>query len=131
MPVTHKASFAAAMSIAGMPPFAGFWSKLIIIMAAVESGHLGFAVWAVIVSVLTLALFAGVMKKIFWGEPGPRWQGVREVTGCMQASMLALALFSLLSGALLIPGIREKFILQASAALTLGTNYAQTIMSHL
>jgi len=131
MPVTHKASFAAAMSIAGMPPFAGFWSKLIIIMAAVEAGHLGFAVWAVIVSALTLALFAGVMKKIFWGEPEPRWQGVREVTGCMQASMLVLALFSLLSGALLIPGIREKFLLQASAALTLGTNYSQMIMSHL
>jgi len=131
MPITHKASFAAAMSIAGMPPFAGFWSKLIIIMAAVEAGRLGFAVWAVIVSVLTLALFAGVMKKIFWGESRPQQHDVREVTGCMQASMLVLALFSLLSGALLIPGIREKFILQASEALTLGTNYAQMIMSHL
>jgi len=131
MPVTHTASFVAAMSIAGMPPFGGFWSKLLIIMAAVEAGHLGFAVWAVIVSVLTLALFAGVMKNIFWGEPGLRWQGVREVPGCMQASMLALALFSLLSGTLLVPGIREKFLLQASAALAQGTNYAHMIMSQI
>ena len=41
MPVTSATSFAASLSISGIPPFNGFFSKLIIIVAAVM-GHFYF-----------------------------------------------------------------------------------------
>ena len=44
MPVTGFTSLVASMSMAGIPPLNGFWSKLIIIVACVQSGFFGFAV---------------------------------------------------------------------------------------
>jgi len=87
MPVTGSTSFIASMSIAGIPPFNGFWSKLIIIIAAVEAGRYGYAVWAVIASVLTLASFMKVMKYAFLGTLRAKWENVKEVPFFMQISM--------------------------------------------
>jgi multicomponent Na+:H+ antiporter subunit D len=39
MPVTGFSSIAAFLSTAGIPPFAGFWSKLLIIMALWNSNR--------------------------------------------------------------------------------------------
>lgn len=115
MPVTGATNFVAALSIAGIPPFSGFWSKLLIIMAAVQAGHSGYALWAVIVSVLTLALFARVLKYTFFGELPQCWQEVEEVPAFMRISMISLALICLLGGILLLPGIREGFLQPAAA----------------
>jgi len=128
MPVTSTTNFIASMSIAGMPPFSGFWSKLIIIIAAVQAGHLGYAIWAVMVSVLTLALFAGVLRDAFWGEPSQNWQGIREVPRYMQFSMLGLALISVMSGILLLPNIKVVFLQPAAAIFIEGANYAHVIL---
>jgi len=131
MPVTATTSFVASMSIAGLPPFSGFWSKLLIIMALVQAGHLGYALWAVIVSVLTLALFTKVMKYAFFGEPCEPWQGAKEVPRFMQVSMMALALICSVSGLLLMPRVREVFLHQATAVFIGGTNYAAVILGEL
>jgi multicomponent Na+:H+ antiporter subunit D len=128
MPITGTTNFVASMSIAGIPPFSGFWSKLIIIVAAVQSGHLGYAIWAVIVSVLTLALFAGVLRDSFLGEPRQAWDGVQEVPRFMQVSMLALALVSVVSGMLLLPSFKGTFLQPATAIFIEGSNYAQVIL---
>jgi multicomponent Na+:H+ antiporter subunit D len=124
MPVTGTTSFVASMSIAGIPPFSGFWSKLLIVMALVQAGHLLYALLAVLVSILTLAMLMKVMKHAFFGELSQRWQGVVEVPWLMQTSMMALALLCLLSGLLLIPAFREGFLQQATAIFTDGINYA-------
>ena len=41
MPVTAATSLVGSLSIAGVPPLGGFWSKLIIIIALVQAGHYG------------------------------------------------------------------------------------------
>lgn len=128
MPVTATTSFVASMSVAGIPPFGGFWSKLLIIMALVQAGHLGYALWAVIVSVLTLALFTKVMKYAFFGELSESWQEVKEVPRLMQVSMIALALICSVSGLLLMPRISEVFLQQAAAVYIEGTRYAAVIV---
>jgi len=127
MPVTGTTNFVAAVSIAGIPPFGGFWSKLLIIMAAVQAGYLGYALWAALVSVLTLAMFARVMKNAFFGELNERWREVREVPGLMQASMIGLALVCIFSGILIMPGIKEAFLNQASASFHGGPRYAEML----
>ena len=123
MPVTGTTSFVAAMSIAGIPPLSGFWSKLLIIMAAVQAGHVVYALGAVIVSVLTLALFIGVMKNVFIGKLNPRWQEVKEAPAYMRISMAILALISAAGGVLLLPGLKESFLHQAAAIFLKSSPY--------
>ena len=41
MPVTAATNLVGSLSIAGVPPLNGFWSKLIIIVALVQAGQLG------------------------------------------------------------------------------------------
>lgn len=125
MPVTGTTSFLAAMSIAGFPPLGGFWSKLLIIMAAVQADRLGYALWAVIVGVLTLALFVNVMKDAFFGALPHRWNEIQEVPSSMQVSMLTLALLCVVSGLLLLPGIREGFLSLATRSVLDRANDAQ------
>jgi multicomponent Na+:H+ antiporter subunit D len=57
MPVTSATSFVASLSISGIPPFNGFFSKLIIIIAAVMAKFYLLAALAVVVSIITLASF--------------------------------------------------------------------------
>ena len=128
MPMTSISSFFAAMSIAGLPPFGGFWSKLIIIFAAVEAAHYGYALWATIVSILTLALFAKVMQQVFLGALPVRLEAVREVPWAMQSAMLVLAMICLLSGVLLLPHLKAVLLNPAVAVFNLGTGYADLII---
>jgi multicomponent Na+:H+ antiporter subunit D len=122
MPVTATTNVIASLSIAGIPPFSGFWSKLLIIMAAVQAGQLGYAFIAVLVSVLTLAMVLKVMKEAFGGALNPRWQAVTETPRYMQVAMVSLSVLCILSGALVAPGVKEAFLSPAADALMAGTN---------
>jgi multicomponent Na+:H+ antiporter subunit D len=124
MPVTGTTSLVASMSIAGIPPFNGFWSKLIIIIAVVQAGRFGYAFWAVLASLLTLASFMKVMKYAFFGKLTENLSRIREAPLFMKLSMGALAFICLLGGVLLLPGVREVFLQRATDVLLEGTEYA-------
>ncbi|MFH0911407.1 MAG: proton-conducting transporter membrane subunit [Planctomycetota bacterium] len=104
MPVTSGACSVAALSISGVPPFNGFWSKLIIIVATVQAAdRLGGWAYAlasvtVLVSFLTLVSFVKVQKYVLFGELPARLAGVREVSRGMAASLVALAILCVLLG---------------------------------
>jgi multicomponent Na+:H+ antiporter subunit D len=62
-----------ALSLGGMPPLAGFVSKLAVLRAAVGADHdatLAVAGVALLASLATLAMVARVWSQAFWGEPG-------------------------------------------------------------
>jgi len=71
LPVTSGTSMVASLSIAGIPPFNGFFSKVIIIIAAVQAGEPLYAILAVIGSLLTLASFMKVQSYGFRGRKEP------------------------------------------------------------
>jgi multicomponent Na+:H+ antiporter subunit D len=127
MPVTGTTSLFASMAIAGIPPFNGFWSKLIIIVACVQAGRYGYAVWAVIASVLTLASFMKVMKYAFFDKLKEKWAGIKEVPFFMKISMAALALVCLVGGVLAYGKIDEMFLGKAADALLEGVKYAAVV----
>lgn len=79
MPWTGITSVIASLSASGIPPLAGFWSKLIIIIALWMAGFHVFAVIAVLASVLTLAYFLSLQRRVFFGELSAQWQDIREV----------------------------------------------------
>jgi multicomponent Na+:H+ antiporter subunit D len=106
MPVTLSSSFTASMAISGIPPFNGFFSKLIIIIAAIQGGFYLLASLAVIAGILTLASFMKFQRYAFYNKPEPE-KPVREVPVVMRASMITLAALCLLLSLLAIPGIRQ------------------------
>lgn len=111
MPVTAATYFTGAMSIGGVPPFNGFFSKLLIIVACVAAGRYGVAIAAVIVSMITLGCFLKVQKEAFFGEDEGRWSGVKEAPITMALSLVLLAILCLGLSGLVIPG-RPKGVLQ-------------------
>ena len=129
MPVTGATNLVASMSIAGIPPFSGFWSKLIIIIAAVEAGRFGYAFWAVLASILTLASFMKVMKYAFFGTLREKLNSVKEVPLFMKLSMGLLAFICLIAGVLLLPDVYRVFLKSAQGVLLQGTKYAGFVLN--
>jgi multicomponent Na+:H+ antiporter subunit D len=95
MPVTAAANLVGSLSIAGVPPLNGFWSKLIIIIALVQAGQWGFALAAVLASVLTLWYYLLIQRKAFFGKLDERWKDIKEAPFWMLASNVILALLCL------------------------------------
>jgi multicomponent Na+:H+ antiporter subunit D len=113
------------MSVAGIPPFGGFWSKLLIIFAAVQAGRFGYAVWAVLAGVLTLGYLTRALRHAFGGPLPDCWRHVQEVPVPMQVAMVVLAFVCLAGGLLLLPSLNEVFVHPASQVLLNGVAYAK------
>ena len=92
MPITSVTNLVGALSISGVPPLNGFWSKLIIIVALVQAGHPVFALLAVLASVLTLWYYLLMQRKAFFGKLNETWAAVREAPFWMTAATVLLAL---------------------------------------
>ena len=70
MPVTHITFLIACLAIAGIPPFAGFFSKEEILSAAFNSNKLVFGV-ALFTSGLTAFYMFRLYFSIFWNKSAP------------------------------------------------------------
>lgn len=127
MGVTANTSLVASMSIAGIPPFNGFWSKLIIIVSCIQAQHFAYATWAVLGSILTLAYFMKVQRFAFFGELKERLNHVKEAPFFMKLSMIMLAIICLLGGLLLIPNLSSVFLNVARDAVLAGQDYASIV----
>jgi multicomponent Na+:H+ antiporter subunit D len=127
MPVTSTTNLIASMSIAGIPPFNGFFSKLLIIIACVQAGHMGYAICAVLGSILTLASFMKVQKYAFLGELKDKFKNIKEAPFTMKFSMIVLAVICVFGGFLLLPSMRF-FLDNAVHVLLRGTAYAGLVL---
>ena len=106
LPTTSQTSLIASLSISGIPPFNGFFSKLIIIIAAVQAGLIGYAFLAIIGSILTLASFMKVQRYGFRGD-NIISSIINPVEWRMNSAMIILAVICLVSSLMIIPGIKE------------------------
>jgi multicomponent Na+:H+ antiporter subunit D len=129
MPVTSATSFVASMSISGIPPFNGFFSKLIIIIAAVMAKFYLLAALAVIVSIITLASFLKFQRYAFFNKSdNTKNQNIKEVPFPMVFSMVVLSIICLLLSLLVIPGIRDAILTPAIHILTDPIKYSSIII---
>lgn len=111
MPATAATSFISSMSISGIPPFNGFFSKLVIIVAAVLARFYLLAALAVLVSIITLSSFLKFQRYAFFnGEKDEKLKQFKEVPIPMIFSMVVLSLLCVLLGLLIVPGIRETVL---------------------
>lgn len=118
LPVTGATSLVGSMSIAGVPPFNGFWSKLIIVLACVEADYYGFATAAVLVSILTLAYQLKVQRAAFFSAL-PQALGAATALLRGEPRMMALAMILLAGGCIalsfaVLGGLREPWLIGAA-----------------
>jgi multicomponent Na+:H+ antiporter subunit D len=130
MPVTRATCTVASASIAGIPPFSGFWSKLILVIAAVQAHFYWAAAIIVFVSLCTLIMYLKVQRYVFLGELPERLAQVKENTGSMLVAMVFLACLCALMGLLLVPGLRENILAPAVKVLTDGVAYSANVIAN-
>ncbi len=129
MPWTSGSCRVAALSISGVPPFNGFWSKLIIVVALIKAGFPLLAAVTVLVSFLTLAYFARVQREALQGEVPRRLREVKEVPVLMCAAMVALAVVCATVGLAAGLGDFRAWLLDPARDVMLGgLDYAETVL---
>jgi F420H2 dehydrogenase subunit N len=94
MPITAIALTISLLSLAGVPPLIGFWSKLVIFGAAINSSAYVWwgpylAIAGVLNSALSLGYYAWIIRKMYM-ENGPDRSKVKE-----PRAMLAILIFGL------------------------------------
>lgn len=99
MPVTSISSIIGLMSMSGIPPLSGFWSKLIIVMAVWKMSP-GLAIAALGLSALTLGYFLILQKKVFFGKIAPNMEAVTECGGSMKFIEVLLSAVNVAAGLL-------------------------------
>ncbi|MGH8310598.1 MAG: proton-conducting transporter membrane subunit, partial [Steroidobacteraceae bacterium] len=94
----------AAFSLAGMPPFSGFFAKLVLIRTGLAGGHGVIVLVSLVTSLLTLYSMSKVWTYAFWRTPAQptalgRYRG-------MVAPTAVLVAFSVLMGLAAEPFLR-------------------------
>jgi NADH-quinone oxidoreductase subunit N len=95
MPITAICLSISLLALAGLPPLNGFWSKLVLFSAAIDSGPLVawgpyLAIAGVLNSALSLAYYAWIMRKMYM-EESPDMRRVKE-----PRAMVAVLIFGVI-----------------------------------
>ncbi|MBD0851554.1 NADH-quinone oxidoreductase subunit L [Maribacter arenosus] len=118
MPITNITFLIAALAIAGVPPFAGFFSKDEILVAAFEHNKLIYFV-GVFVAGLTAFYMFRIYFGIFWGKETKYEHKPHESPISMTFPLMVLALLSIVGG--FIPF--SKFVTADKAGFEAHLNY--------
>ena len=116
MPVTGTTSVIAMLSTSGIPPLSGFWSKLVIIVAAWSAGHHAAATIAILASLLTLAYFLSMQRRIFFGLLNETFANLKEANGWALVPSVLLASATIALG-FAGPWLFETFLLPVRSIL--------------
>lgn len=125
MPMTAATSMVGSMSIAGIPPFNGFWSKLIIVLACIQAGRFGFAVIAVLVSIVTLGYQLRMQRSVFFSELPASLGEVRREPRLMALAMLLLALGCVALSFAVVTGLDDPWLVGAAENVLSGGTFGE------
>ena len=99
LPVTAAAFAFCALSIIGLPPFGGFFGKIMVVGALVERGNIWMAALAVFAAILTLLYLLRLFSAVFLGDL--RFGEIKEGSNIMIACAFFLGIISLAIGLLI------------------------------
>ncbi len=120
MRVTSATSTFGTLSIAGIPPFNGFWSKLFIVLGALAARNYVVAALTIAFSVFTLGYFLLLQRRVFFGKLNERWAELKEAPAAMSFAVICLAAGCLLVGVFFSPVVRG--VIEPAARTLLGGN---------
>ncbi|MDD5156163.1 MAG: proton-conducting transporter membrane subunit, partial [Candidatus Omnitrophica bacterium] len=98
MPVTCATSLVGLLSTAGLPPLSGFWSKLIIVIALFSAGKFIYGSIALLASVITLAYFLSLERRVFFGRPAQEAANMTKAALGMSFAEILLAAITVAAG---------------------------------
>ena len=90
-------------SLAGIPPFAGFWAKWYVLKEVVDAGHVWLAAVAVFFSIIGAYYYLRVMKLMYFDDPTDTSNLVAtpDLKLVLSVNGLAVFLLGVLPGALM------------------------------
>jgi multicomponent Na+:H+ antiporter subunit D len=126
MPRTTLLGSLGMMAIIGIPPMGIFWSKLLIVLGALQKGYNGVAFSCILVSIITMGYFLKVQREIFFNKDSSDNKKREEKSFAMFFPMAILGISVLFIGLLLIPGIKE-ICLDKAVEVVNNFNYLELI----
>ncbi len=106
MPITFGAFFVGSLSIIGVPPAGGAWSKWFLGMGTLEAGQIGLLVVLMVSSLLSLVYLLEVPARAFFSAPpedAHHGEGIHEAPWQAVVAMIITALATM--GLFLYPGL--------------------------
>jgi NADH-quinone oxidoreductase subunit L len=97
LPITHLTFLIACLSIAGIPPFAGFFSKDEILAAAFQSNKTLFAIEYIVAGLTAFYMFR-LYFNIFWGKETQYHHTPHEAPATMTIPLIVLAIGAAFAG---------------------------------
>jgi NADH-quinone oxidoreductase subunit N len=86
-------------SMAGIPPFAGFFGKLFVFMAAIDAGLNVVAVIGVLASVVSAFYYIRIIKVMFFDQPAEAFDRVEPTLRLVLVATVFAITFGFLAGA--------------------------------
>jgi multicomponent Na+:H+ antiporter subunit D len=102
LPVSAAAAVVAALSMVGVPPAGGFFSKWYVLRGAVEAGEPVLAAAVLGGSLLAAIYMYRFTEHVWFGKPGPPGAG-REAPPVVLGSLALLALGVVAAGLASVP----------------------------
>jgi multicomponent Na+:H+ antiporter subunit D len=106
MPLSMTAFVIAALSMIGVPPTVGFFSKWYLLLGALDAGAIGFVLVLLVSTLLNAWYFFRVLEQVYLAQPlesDAPMRGQRELPAAMLAPIGVLAAGVLLIGLLTQP----------------------------
>ena len=97
LPITHVTFLIACVTIAGIPPFSGFFSKDEILAAAFHHNRLLFAIEYAVAGITAFYMFR-LYFNVFWGEDTSYHHTPHEAPATMTIPLIILAVGAAVSG---------------------------------
>lgn len=123
----------SALALAGLPPFSGFWAKLLLVQAGLEAEAYIIVAVSLMVSVLTLYSMTKIWNEAFWKEAGSEEHAVEHaqpLSGFARWSLFSpvvvLALLAVGMGVIVEPFFQVAE--QAAAQLLDTTAYVDAVL---
>jgi NADH-quinone oxidoreductase subunit L len=97
LPITHATFLIACLAIAGIPPFAGFFSKDEILVAAFHANKVLFAMEYLVAGMTAFYMFR-LYYNVFWGRDQQYQHAPHEAPATMTIPLIVLAAGSTFAG---------------------------------
>lgn len=98
MPITGTSNIIAFLSTAGIPPLAGFWSKLLIIIAVWQAHGGVVAGIALCATIFTVAYFLLLQRKVFFGPSRDALTDIKEAAFPIKLASILLTCITVGAG---------------------------------
>jgi NADH-quinone oxidoreductase subunit N len=97
-PFTAVVLTVSLLSLAGIPPLAGFLAKFFILSAAVEAGSISLAIIIVLNSVIAFYYYIRIVKYMFLSEPNDKTVTASEKSPALQFALLLTMIANVVIG---------------------------------